>query len=122
MAFPAVANIALNLVLIPRFGVIGAAWATAGSYGFGALASFVLARRTGQLPVPWEALAKCGLATAAMAAAVVLTPVSGGVVELFTKAAVGAVVYGLIAWGVDAAGVRTHGSRLLKAFRAGRAA
>jgi O-antigen/teichoic acid export membrane protein len=31
MIVPAAANVVLNLVLIPRFGVIGAAWATATS-------------------------------------------------------------------------------------------
>ena len=37
-AVPAVANIGLNLVLIPRFGLIGAAWATAASFAIGLVA------------------------------------------------------------------------------------
>ncbi|MBS0294677.1 MAG: lipopolysaccharide biosynthesis protein [Proteobacteria bacterium] len=127
MAFPAVANVALNLILIPRFGVIGAAWATAASYAFGALASMTLGVRTGAMPIPWGTLGKCALASAAMAGSVLLIPAFGGVFELAAKAAAGAAVYGLIAWALDAAGVRTHanrvlGSRLLKAFRAGRTA
>ncbi|RZJ82253.1 MAG: lipopolysaccharide biosynthesis protein, partial [Brevundimonas sp.] len=35
MIVPASANVVLNLLLIPRFGVIGAAWATAASFGLG---------------------------------------------------------------------------------------
>ena len=124
MAFPALANVALNLILIPRYGVTGAAWATAASYAFGALASAVLAGRTGRMPIPWSTLARCAVAAAAMAGAVLLIPALGGVFELAAKATAGVVVYGLIAWVLDAAGVRTHanrvlGSRLLKGFRAG---
>ncbi|MDI1363346.1 MAG: oligosaccharide flippase family protein, partial [bacterium] len=36
MAAPAMVNLALNLLLIPRFGLDGALWATTASYGVGA--------------------------------------------------------------------------------------
>ncbi|MEP6912448.1 MAG: oligosaccharide flippase family protein [bacterium] len=35
-------NVGLNLLLIPRFGLIGCAWATAGAYGAGVLATTLL--------------------------------------------------------------------------------
>jgi O-antigen/teichoic acid export membrane protein len=38
----ALVNIGLNLLLIPRLGVIGAAWATLGSYWISGLFSFVI--------------------------------------------------------------------------------
>jgi polysaccharide transporter, PST family len=41
----AVANIALNLLLIPRYGGVGAAWATLGSYSISAVWSGLLARQ-----------------------------------------------------------------------------
>ncbi len=122
MTFPALANVALNLVLIPRFGVVGAAWATAISYAFGAAASWALGQRAGGLPVPWDTLAKAGAATALMALAVIAVPPLGGALELLLKAGIGAAVYGAVAWTLDAAGLRTHGSRLLNRFRASRIA
>jgi O-antigen/teichoic acid export membrane protein len=118
MAFPAAANVALNLILVPRYGVIGAAWATAASYGLGTVASWALGRRAGALPIPWETVLKCGVATALMALAVAAVPAVGGVLELGAKASVGLLVYGLAAYALDAAGVRTHASRVLKGFRA----
>ena len=69
MAIPAAANLVLTFLLIPRFGLDGAMWATTASYVLGALASFALGRRVMPLPIPWGALVRCGLATAAMAAA-----------------------------------------------------
>jgi O-antigen/teichoic acid export membrane protein len=117
MVFPAVANIALNLILLPRFGLAGAAWAAAGSYAFGAMASWTFGQRGGGLPVPWATVAKAAAATATMALCVLAIPKVGGAVELFAKAGVGAFVYGLVAWSLDTAGVRTHGSQVLKGFR-----
>ncbi|MDP8916921.1 MAG: lipopolysaccharide biosynthesis protein, partial [Pseudomonadota bacterium] len=93
MAAPAVANIGLNLWLVPAYGIIGAAWSTAASFALGTLASALLGRRAIALPVPWAAIARCALAAGVMAAAVRSTPASGGWSELFLKAAVGAGVY-----------------------------
>lgn len=118
MAVPAVVNVALNLVLIPRLGVLGAAMATAISYAFGIVASWCLGQRSIALPVPWVALAKCGAATAVMSAAVWVVPAVGGALELAAKAAVGAVVYGACAWMLNAASVRDQGSRVLKTLQA----
>jgi O-antigen/teichoic acid export membrane protein len=41
----AVANVGLNIVLVPRIGVIGAAWATLGAYALFALLTYLYARR-----------------------------------------------------------------------------
>ena len=63
-----------------------------------------------------------GVATLVMTGAVLLVPAFGGLPELAAKAAVGAAVYGLAAWLLDAAGVRGHGSRVLKGLQARMAA
>src|SRR5690606_23213019 len=67
MAMPAGANVLLNLLLIPGFGVMGAAWATAASFALGLLVSVGLGRGVMAMPVPWEALLRCAAATAVMA-------------------------------------------------------
>ena len=118
MALPAAANIGLCLVLIPRFGLQGALWATVASYGLGALASWGLGRRALALPVPWTLLGKAGAASAAMAFAVRAVPASGGLGELAAKASAGAVVYALLAFALDICGARTHSGRLVRALQA----
>ncbi len=122
MAIPAGANVLLNLILVPRFGVMGAAWATAASFGLGLLATMALGRRVLPLPVPWEALVRCGVAAAVMAAAVSVLPPIGGVFELALDATVGAVVYAAVALTINAAGVRDVALRLVARRRAGKVA
>ena len=117
MAIPAAANLALTWVLIPRFGLDGAMWATTASYAIGAVASYGIGRRAMPLPIPWGALLRCGLAAAVMAAAVRLLPASGGALELFAKAGVGALVYGLCAFALDAAGIRSRRLHMVRALQ-----
>jgi O-antigen/teichoic acid export membrane protein len=52
-AAAAAANVAGNLLLVPRFGMMGAAWATVLSYAVMAGLGFVLSRRL--YPIPFEA-------------------------------------------------------------------
>lgn len=117
MTLPAGLNLALNLLLVPRFGVLGACWATAASYTVGALASWGLGRGVLALPIPWRDLAKVLLACAPMAMVVPLVPTLGGIVELLAKATVGATVFGACAWVLDAAGVRAQGRTILRGLR-----
>ena len=122
MAIPAAANVVLNVILVPRFGVMGAAWATAASFGLGLLATWALGRRVLPLPVPWESLVRCAVATAIMAVAVRSLPSLGGFAKLALDATVGVVVYAAAALTLNAAGVRDVALRLLERRRAGKAA
>lgn len=106
MAIPAAANVALCLILIPRFGLPGAMWATAASYGLGLLSSAWLGRLALAMPIPWTDLARITVASLLMAGAVYALPDWGGIAELATKACVGLFVYGLAAMLLDIAGVR----------------
>lgn len=122
MAIPAAANVVLNLILVPRFGLMGAAWATAASFALGLVATLLMGRRVLALPVAWDSLLRCAVATAAMAAVVALLPPIGGLAELVLDAATGAVVYAAAALVLNAAGVRDVALRLLQRLRARRAA
>ncbi len=117
MTIPAGLNLLLNLVLIPRFGIDGAMWATAISYAVGAAASWALGRRAMPLPLPIEALWKAGAACAAMALAVLAIPDFGGILELALKALVGAIVYGAVILGLDAGGLRSRGLGMVRSLR-----
>lgn len=118
MAVPAGANVILNLILVPRFGVMGAAWATAASFALGLLATMLIGRRVLPLPIPWESLIRCMIATAVMALAVAALPRLGGFPELMLDASVGGLVYAAAALTLNAAGVRDVAMRLLERFRA----
>ena len=118
MALPALANLALNLVLIPRFGLDGALWATLASYTLGRAASMGLGARAPKLPTPWRTLAETLAATALMALAVVQVPAGGGWLELFAKAGLGAAVFGAVAFALDAGGLRSRGLEALRTVRA----
>ena len=117
IGLPATANLGLTLLLIPRFGLDGAMWATTASYGLGAIASVLLQRGGVRLPIPWIAMARAALATGAMAAAVLGLPSFGGVGELALKAGVGAAVYALAALALNAADARGHAARALGVLR-----
>lgn len=117
MAVPAGANVLLNLLLIPAFGVMGAAWATAASFAIGLCASVALGRRAAPLPVPWETLARAGVACAAMAGVVTALPSIGGFPELMLDASIGGLTYAVVALTINVAGVRDVARRLIAARR-----
>lgn len=106
----AVLNVALNLWWIPLAGIKGAAYATVVSYAFSALLSVMLGRSGFRLPGPDRDVAKVGVATLAMAAAVWWVSGQHGVVALAIQVGLGGLVYVLMLWLMDVAGLR---SRLL---------
>ena len=81
-----------------------------------------MGRRVLALPVAWDSLVRCGIATGVMAAAVSVLPPIGGFAELALDASTGAIVYAAVALLLNAAGVRDVALRLLQRLRAGSAA
>jgi O-antigen/teichoic acid export membrane protein len=122
MVIPAAANLILNVILIPRFGLDGALWATPISYGLGLAASALLGRRSMALPIPWLTLVQAAGAGLAMALVVTRLPALGGLPELVLKAGAGGVVYGLIVAALDAGGLRSRAMDLVRLRRARSAA
>jgi O-antigen/teichoic acid export membrane protein len=118
MAIPAAANLILNLVLIPRFGLDGALWATLASYGLGLAASASLGRRLMALPTPWLTLAQAAGASALMALVVIRLPALGGLPELALKAGLGGLTYGAVIYLLDAGSLRSRASHALRTLRA----
>lgn len=106
MILPAAANVGLNLILIPTYGLLGAVIATLASYALGLIVLATRGRRLIALPMPLWDLAKVGLAAGAMVPVLWLLPAWGSWAELFLKAGMGALTYGLIAFALDAGGAR----------------
>jgi len=107
MAIPAAANIALNAVLLPWIGLMGAVYATVACY---ALALVLLAgagQKLAPLAWPWRDFLRIAGSCSAMTIAVRLMPAPGGFAELFMKASVGAATYVIAVLAFDAAGARS---------------
>jgi O-antigen/teichoic acid export membrane protein len=113
LCIPAGANVILNLILVPAMGLTGAAVATTASFAIGVAASIGMGGRIVAMPIPWDTLARCGVASALMAAAVSALPAPGGFPEVILKAGIGATVYAVVVIVLNAAGVRDLGRRML---------
>ncbi|HUG53693.1 MAG TPA: lipopolysaccharide biosynthesis protein [Vicinamibacteria bacterium] len=102
-AAAAAVNLVLNFTLIPRFGIMGAAWATVAAYAVMAVLGGVFSHRLYPIPFEWGRMGLVALAALATAAAGGLAPsalmpafaVKGGLLALF-----GAALFatGLLRW------------------------
>ncbi len=113
----AVVNIGLDLILVPRFGMFGAAWASLASLAFLLALGGTLAHRSFRLWVPFREVWRILLATAFMAAALVLMPVPDDWVGLLVLILGGMATYGAVALAVDLSGVRETIQQRLRSRR-----
>ena len=96
LVLPVILNLGLNLVLIPKFELMGAVWATIISYSLAIIIATILARRDYPLPVPVKAAVQITICSALMAVTVLNLPLDGmtpGFVTLVIKGATGVSVY-----------------------------
>ncbi len=117
MLVPALANIVLNIILLPMIGLMGAVYATVGCYVLGVALLAAFGRRHVRLPIPAMDLAKIIIGCVAMAGSVQLIPSFGGLPELILKAGVGVVVYGFSVVALNAAGARDMVRKLIHRVR-----
>ncbi|MGY8665106.1 oligosaccharide flippase family protein [Bradyrhizobium sp. UFLA05-109] len=114
-----VLSIALMFALISGFGLYGAALATFATEAIGFVAAVVLMRRAYMLPFDPGRLAGVGVASAIMAAAilVVRSEVNGtGLLSLIAVSLAGGIAYAGAAWLLNVANARTLTLRLLRNF------
>lgn len=114
MIVPAVSNIVLNIVLLPEFGVMGAVYATVGSYALGVLLLGIVGRRHVALPIPLGEIAKTVIAALAMWPVIAALPDWGSWPELILKAAAGALTYMCVALALNAGDARNMLQSLLR--------
>lgn len=99
-------NIGLNVVLIPEYGVLGAAWATVVAVAAGTLASFVSGRRLMALGPLRADFVKASAACGTMAVPLLALTHMSGAVWLLAKVAIGAGAYLVAAWVLDVGSLR----------------
>jgi O-antigen/teichoic acid export membrane protein len=108
IALPSAAlNIALNVLWIPRYGVLGAAWATVAAFALGLALSIGFGRRFFTLAWPWRDWAAVVVATAAFGLALWPARASAGIIELICGVLGAGLVYLLLVLLFDAGSART---------------
>lgn len=95
-AAAAAANVAANLLLIPRFGAMGAAWATVFAYAVMALLGHAFSRRV--FPIPFEGGRFLRITAAAALAFALASSVPGTGTAAATWRAAALLAYPLLAW------------------------
>jgi O-antigen/teichoic acid export membrane protein len=105
---PALLNLVLNVVLIPRIGVNGAVISTVIAYAVALLVEIVVSRRLFPLPLPIGALAKSIAATTVMGAVLYALDFPRTLSGLIALVAVGVAVYAAMAVMLDVAGIRAQ--------------
>ncbi len=116
MLVPAILNIAINIVLLPRIGLMGAVVATVIAYAVGMILLAIVGRRHIALPIPLLETGKIAVACAVMAAVVHNTPSVGGFLDIILKATLGGIAYGCVALLLNLADARTKLNSLMTRF------
>jgi O-antigen/teichoic acid export membrane protein len=88
-------NIAMNLMLIPAYGVLGAAYASLAAYGIGLAISAFWGRRVFRMPLWDTELMKVVMATAILAASLLAVEHYRGADALALQVCVGCLTYAL---------------------------
>ena len=99
-------NIILNLILLPRYGVIAAAWTTLATFMVGSLASWTVGKSLFALPALGNVFWGSAIASASMMVVLYLLPSSSGLIWLLAKFLLGFITYAVMAWVLDVAGCR----------------
>jgi O-antigen/teichoic acid export membrane protein len=119
----AATSVVANVLLVPRYGSVGAAWSNAAAYGVMAGTALVLSQRVYPIPLEWGRLARIGAAGAIAYVAAWALPAMPPFAAFLARGSVVTIVFPacLAALGfLDARELRTLG-RMLERVRAGRA-
>lgn len=103
-AAAALINVLLNVILIPRFGLEGAAWATVAAYAVGALLTYVVAGRIFRFPPLSPDIYKTCVAVSGMVAFLFCIRGWRGVVALALQITGGIAVYAALMLMLNVAG------------------
>jgi O-antigen/teichoic acid export membrane protein len=89
-------NLVLNIVLVPRIGILGSAIATLVSYALNALALAIAGRHLLQVRIPWGTILRAGSAAALMWLALRGIFPGHRIATVGVRLVVGAAMYGLV--------------------------
>ena len=107
---PVILNIGLNFLLIPKFGLMGAVYATVIAYVLGLILAIIIGRRLYALPLPIKETLMILLACGVMTIGVRLTPIPDSWpdwIEMLTMVGIGGIIYIAMVWAFNIAKCRT---------------
>ncbi|MFN5270348.1 MAG: polysaccharide biosynthesis C-terminal domain-containing protein, partial [Hyphomonadaceae bacterium] len=102
---------------LPKYGLMGAAYANVVAYGLGMTMLAWIGRRYVALPIPLFETAKIALACALMAGVVLALPSFGALQDLALKGGIGALSYGAFIMVLNVAGARDFAKSLWTRLR-----
>jgi O-antigen/teichoic acid export membrane protein len=108
-----IVNLATLILLVPRFGYLGAGAATLATAASGLTHAVIVSRRIYAMPFPSKELGKIILAVLAMALALSDTTQYRGVAALVTQIGIGGLTYGATALALNLLNLREAGWALL---------
>jgi O-antigen/teichoic acid export membrane protein len=114
------ANVMLSVLLIERYGVVGAAWARLGADIFGFACALILSRRAFPIPIPLGRLALtmiAGLTMALVAGALDRNLHVSDLTACVILAVAGLACYAALCWAFDIARLRARSKNGLTLFR-----
>jgi O-antigen/teichoic acid export membrane protein len=103
---PVITSLSLNVLLLPKFGLMGSAYANVAAYGLGMTMLAWIGRRYVALPIPLMETAKITIACVLMAGVVLALPSFGAFQDLILKGGLGALSYGAFVILLNVAGAR----------------
>ncbi|MBS0559424.1 MAG: lipopolysaccharide biosynthesis protein [Proteobacteria bacterium] len=104
-ATSAAVSVGLCMLLIPKYGPVGAAIATTVAMSTGCVHAYIAGKAAFPVPLPYSGTARVAIACAAMSVVVLVIP-SHGTIGLFLQAGIGALVYGAVAFALNVVGAR----------------
>ena len=110
---PAILNVVLNLVLLPRIGLQGAVIAAVLAYALAIVINAAVVWRLFPMPLALPTMFKVLIATAVMASVLHLLSFSATPAGLVGLVLTGAVVYGLLALALDIGAIRVRLRRVI---------
>jgi O-antigen/teichoic acid export membrane protein len=118
-AVMAVLNVVLNLVLLPKFGVVGAAMSTAAAFLLGAIMSWWYGRRLDVYPIGSREVMSMVIALIAIVLALKFAPFSGigGLTEATLRLFVGMTGFTVAVMVMNLSGVRSEVVRWIRIVR-----
>jgi O-antigen/teichoic acid export membrane protein len=110
-------NLLFNVLLLPRFGLMGAVYATLAGYAVALAGSILVGRRVFQIRFPFRPLLRVLSASAVMVLVLELLPAPVTTAGLLATILLGAISYGAAAVALDVGGLRAVLLRLLPKAR-----
>lgn len=106
LAIPAILNIGLNIILLPKIGLKGAIISTIAAFMCGLILLAIRSRKHIKLPIPMDQIIKIAICCAFMALMVKIIPDYSGFLGLLTKSIIGAISYLIAAISLNLANSR----------------